>query len=91
MSHESNHSSKENPYSTPFRSAFWLVIILVGLYIAGINFVAAESGGEEGKKEATEMKVGEKESQKAEATEPKQEATAKPEEKKAEGSKEEAH
>ena len=84
MSHESNQKSKENQFAVPFSSAFWLVVILVGLYIAGLNFVAAESGDEGEKKETTEMKAGgEKEGTKTEAaTEAKKEEGGKAEEKK---------
>ncbi len=82
MSHESHNNSQENPFSVPFRSAFWLVIILVGLFIAGLNFIAAEKGGEGEKKETTEMKAGGNEGEKAESAEPKKAEAEKAEEKK---------
>ncbi len=93
MANNAQHGEKkENPSVIPFKSAFWLVIILVGLYIASVNFIAAESGGEGSeKKEATEMKAkGEKTEVKA--TEPakaeeKKEAAPKAEEKKEEEKK----
>ena len=61
MSHETgNGNSTENKTIISFKNSFWLVIIIVGLFIAALNFIKAESGGEEGKgegKEATEMKA----------------------------------
>ena len=72
MSHDTNHGqSTENKTIISFKNSFWLVIIIVGLFIAAVNFVKAESGGEEeGKgKEASEMKAtkaGEKSETKAE-------------------------
>ncbi len=76
MSHNTDHGhSKEKVSIISFKNSFWLVIIIVGLFIAALNFVKAESGGEEeGKgegKEKTEMKAesaGEKTEQKAEST-----------------------
>ena len=38
MSHETQHS-KENTTSTSFKSSIWFVLILVGLFIAAVNFV----------------------------------------------------
>ena len=60
MSHDTNHGhSTENKTIISFKNSFWLVIIIVGLFIAALNFIQAESGNEEGeKKEATEMKAG---------------------------------
>ena len=73
MSHDTNQGhSTENKTIISFKNSFWLVIIIVGLFIAALNFVKAESGpGEEKGKEATEMKAGgeatgEKTEQKAE-------------------------
>lgn len=38
--HDTNHASSEMKKSaTSYRSAFWFVIILVGLFIAAVNFV----------------------------------------------------
>ena len=82
MSHDTNHgTSKENKTIISFKNSFWLVIIIVGLFVAALNFVKAESGpGEEKEKEATEMKAGgeasEKTEQKAEEA-PKPAAAAK--------------
>ena len=93
MSNDTNHkSSNENPSVVPFKSAFWLVIILVGLYLASVNFIAAESGGEEGEKKPTsEMKASEAGTEKTEVkteeaakAEPKKDEAAKPAEKKEE-------
>ncbi len=61
MAHDTQHGhTKENKTIISFKNSFWLVIIIVGLFIAALNFVKAESGGEEGKgeaKEGTEMKA----------------------------------
>jgi hypothetical protein len=38
--------TKEIKSIISFKNSFWLVIIIVGLFIAAINFVKAESGGE---------------------------------------------
>jgi hypothetical protein len=38
--------STENKTIISFKNSFWLVIILVGLFLAAINFIKAESGGE---------------------------------------------
>lgn len=77
MSHDTHNAhSGENKTILSFKNSFWLVVILVGLFIAALNFIKAESGGgEEGKgeaKEKTEMpaaneKAGEQGEQKAEA------------------------
>ncbi len=55
MSHDTHHAhSKENKTIISFRNSFWLVVILVGLFIAALNFVQAESAPEgEGHGEAT--------------------------------------
>lgn len=54
-----SHQPKENKTIIPFKNGFWLVIIIVGLFIASLNFIQAEQGGEEGEgKEKTEMKGG---------------------------------
>ena len=72
MSHE---QSKENKTIISFKNSFWLVVIIVGLFIAALNFIKAESGsGDEGK-EKMEMKAnnepaGEKAENKAEALKP---------------------
>ncbi len=79
MSNDTNQGQPaENKTIISFKNSFWLVVIIVGLFIAALNFVKAESGGEEeGKgKEATEMKetpAGEKSEKKAEEA-PKPEA-----------------
>jgi hypothetical protein len=97
MSHDTHQgSSTENKTIIPFTNGFWLVIIIVGLFIGALNFIQAESGGEEGKgegKEKTEMKAGgheaagEKAEKKEEAGKP-AEAPAKEAEPKAEAPKE---
>jgi hypothetical protein len=55
MSHDTHHGHpKENVTIIPFKNGFWLVVILVGLFVASLNFIQAESGGEgEGHGEAT--------------------------------------
>lgn len=63
MSHDTQHGhTKENKTIISFKNGFWLVIILVGLFIASLNFIQAESAGEgEGHGEAThEMHGGAK-------------------------------
>jgi hypothetical protein len=75
MSHDTGHGqSNENKSIISFKNSFWLVVIIVGLFIAALNFIKAESGNEEeGKgeaKEKTEMNAasaGEKSEQKAES------------------------
>ncbi len=60
MSHDTNHGQpKENKSIISFKNSFWLVIIIVGLFIAALNFIKAESTGEEGEgKEKTEQAKG---------------------------------
>ena len=49
MSHDThNGHSTENKTIISFKSSFWLIIILVGVFVAALNFIQAESGGEEG-------------------------------------------
>jgi len=60
MSQDSNHSTNHPADNRPvvsFASAFWVVIILVGVFICAFNFVKTMSKeGEEGKEGAkTEM------------------------------------
>jgi len=61
MGHDTNHGhSSENKTIISFKNSFWLVVVLVGLFVAALNFVQAESGAEEGKgeaKETTEIKA----------------------------------
>ncbi len=49
MANNTQHNnSKENPTVVPFKSSFYLVLILVGLFLGAINFIQVEStGGEE--------------------------------------------
>lgn len=48
MSHDTHHShSTENKAIISFKNSFWLVIILVGLFVAALNFVQVESAGSE--------------------------------------------
>ena len=76
MSHDTHGHSKENQTIISFKNSFWLVVIIVGLFFAALNFVKAESGSDEGEgKEKTEMKAnaepaGEKTEPKAEAPKP---------------------
>lgn len=59
MSHDTGHGhSTENKTIISFKNSFWLVVILVGLFIGALNFIKAESGGEEGKEAATEEHHG---------------------------------
>ena len=57
MSHDTGHGhSTENKTIISFKNSFWLVVILVGLFVAALNFINAESGSEEGEgHEKTEM------------------------------------
>ncbi len=47
MSHESHHGTAHHPAENKSRialnSAFWFVLILAGLFIAAVNFVAVMS------------------------------------------------
>ena len=48
MDNHTHHTpAKENKTIISFKNSFWLVIIIVGLFIAALNFVKAESGGEQ--------------------------------------------
>lgn len=60
MAHEThNDNAGKNQVGVSFQSSFWLIIILVGLFIASLNFIQVEGGHEgEGKKEGTEMHEG---------------------------------
>lgn len=61
MSHET-HGTGENKTIISFKNSFWLVVILVGLFVAALNFIQAESGGEEhghGEAHGTEIKAHE--------------------------------
>jgi len=58
MSHETHHHPQDNKPTTSYNSAFWFVIILVGLFIAAVNFVNVMGHDEEeghGGHESTEM------------------------------------
>jgi len=75
MSHDTHEQHKENKTIISFKNSFWLVIIILGLFIAALNFIKAESSDEGEGKEKTEAKVengqsGEKTEQKAEAPKP---------------------
>ena len=58
MAHETNnatHSDKDKTIIS-FKSSFWLIVIIVGLFIAALNFIKVMGNGEEGnggKKEAS--------------------------------------
>lgn len=48
MSHDTHHAhSTENKAIISFKNSFWLVIILVGLFVAALNFIQVESKGSE--------------------------------------------
>ena len=85
MSHDTQHGKPTEVKSIiSFKNSFWLVIIIVGLFIAALNFVQVESkGGEEGHGEATKMHETHaeaahepKEGNEAKAEEPKKEEAA---------------
>lgn len=47
MSHDTHSThSNENKTIISFKNSFWLVIILVGLFIAALNFIQVESAHE---------------------------------------------
>ncbi len=48
--HDSDTSGGELKSKTAFRSSFWFVLILVGLFIAALNFIEVMGHGEEGHK-----------------------------------------
>jgi len=57
MSHDTHHGhSTENKSIISFKNSFWLVAILVGLFIAALNFVQAESKPEAEEHHGHEMK-----------------------------------
>ncbi len=84
MSHDTHQEQPaENKSIVSFKNSFWLVIILVFLFVGALNFIQAESAGEEGKSEgkektemtdkkesATEKKETKAEQAKAEETKP---------------------
>lgn len=45
--HDTHHVPAETRPTTSFRSAYWFVIILAGLFIAAVNFVSVMSHDEE--------------------------------------------
>jgi cytoskeletal protein RodZ len=49
MSHGTHHDEAQDKKKSivSFQSSFWFVIILVFLFVAALNFVNAEKGGEE--------------------------------------------
>jgi hypothetical protein len=51
LHHDGDHHA-EPKSKTSFRASFWLVLILVGLFIAALNFISV-MGHEEGGHEAT--------------------------------------
>jgi cytoskeletal protein RodZ len=82
MSHDTHQEqSTENKTIVSFKNSFWLVIILVFLFIGALNFVQAESHGEEGKAEPKEkmemngMKEPASEKNEAKAEQPKADET----------------
>lgn len=73
MSHETHNEAQggEKTSKTSMRSSFWLVVILVFLFVAALNFieVMSKSEGEEGAgKEKTEHPVEKQESATANQT-----------------------
>jgi hypothetical protein len=68
MSHDTHQHITENKPRTGLTASFWFVIILVGLFIAAVNFVSVMSQSEEGegaKKEATHEGAAKAEGEKA--------------------------
>jgi len=62
MAHDTNHGQpKENKTIISFKNSFWLVVIIVGLFVAALNFIKAESGEEEGKGEGAKTEMEAKE------------------------------
>lgn len=47
MSHEAHHHQPVDKPSTSFPSAIWLVLVIVGLFLAAVNFVGAMSSDHE--------------------------------------------
>ena len=97
MAHETHNGEKAEKAKSliSFKSSFWLVVILVGLFIAALNFIKVMGTSEEGKGkkgESTEEMHGGKP---AEGTEAKKDMPAadapKEGEKKAEAPKAEEH
>ncbi len=86
MAHETHNETNPAREKTKvsFQSSFWLIIILVGLFIAALNFIPAmsEKEGNGEKKETTEEVKGATpaaETEKKEATEaPKKAEETKP-------------
>jgi len=58
MSHDTHNSgsSEQTKSKVSFSSSFWLAIIIVGLFVAALNFIQAESKGE-GDKAGAEKKT----------------------------------
>lgn len=59
--HGDNHHPTEETPATPFRSSFWFVVILAGLFIAAVNFVDVmghDDGEGHGTGHATEAAAG---------------------------------
>ena len=78
MSNAQQHSATaEQDTATSFQAAFWLVLMLVGLYIGSLNFVKMESNHKEEKSEINMETKAEQTSQskekKIEAETPKKE------------------
>ena len=47
MAHETHHHADNSP-KTSYNSALWFVIILVGLFVAAVNFINVMGGDEAG-------------------------------------------
>ena len=64
MSHETHNGTNPERVKSQvaFHSSFWLIVILVGLFVASLNFINVMGKGEEGKeaKAGTEEVHGEK-------------------------------
>ncbi len=92
MAHETHNdtSTERSKSQVSFTSSFWLIVILVGLFIAALNFISVMGHGEEGK-EGKEGKTEEMHGAKHEEAEHKEaKEEAKPEAEHKDASKEEA-
>lgn len=55
MGHDTHHSTPaETRPTASFRSSFWLVVILAGLFVAAVNFISVMGHDEEGGHATTE-------------------------------------
>jgi hypothetical protein len=43
MGHDNHSTPADNKPKAPFRAAFWLIVILAGLFVAAVNFITVMS------------------------------------------------